>query len=223
VAEVFDYAGREYHELRYPELLADEELRQAWSSFSDIVYFGKVAPGHAVLEFGAGLCANLLTVSKRAQTWVVEPAEVGRNLASKHGIGAAKSLEELPRGLKFDFILCRHVLEHVGDPLQTLSSLHDLLKVNGELLLVLPCESPTAQPDVNDIDHHLFCWNPRTISNLLHVCGFDVIDIRHEYFNGRRKLLPLYRLAGGLAYARAMQYLGRVLGCRELVIESKPA
>jgi len=219
----FDYSGSEYHELRHPEFLADEELREAWSTFSDIAYFGKVAPGDIVLEFGAGLGTNLLEVSKRAETWMVEPAAVGRALASQQGIRAASSLDELPPDLKVDYLLCRHVLEHVCDPRGTLASLHKLLKSDGVLTLVLPCESPDTRPDVSDIDHHLFCWNPRTISNLLQISGFKVVNIRYEHFNGRRKLLPLYRFAGAQAYALTIRFFGRILGCRELVIESTTA
>jgi len=223
MTKTFDYTGSEYHELRYPELLADEELRQAWSSFSDMAYFANVTADDVIMEFGAGLGANLLTVSKRAETWMIEPASIGRRLASQNRIHVASSLDELPSDLRFDFVLCRHVLEHVCDPRGTLEALRKVLRVDGVLMLVLPCESPNAMPDTNDIDHHLFCWNPRTISNLLRVSGFKVIDIRDEYFNGRRRLLPFYRIAGGPAYARAIRFVGRMLRCRELVIESKPA
>jgi SAM-dependent methyltransferase len=222
VTEVFDYTGSEYHELRYPELLADKELRQAWSNFSDLAYFGNVVTGDVVMEFGAGLGANLLSVSKRAETWMIEPAAIGRRLAEQNGIHTASSIDELPHGIAFDFILCRHVLEHVCDPRSTLQALRKVLRVDGRLMLVLPCEPPNAMPDARDIDHHLFCWNPRTISNLLQVCGFKVVGLRNEYFNGRRRLLPFYRIAGGLAYARAIRFMGRMLRCKELVIESKP-
>jgi SAM-dependent methyltransferase len=219
---IVDYAQNDYQELRYPELIAEEELRLAWSSFADFAYFRKVKRGDLLLEFGAGLAANLLSVSKRAETWAVEPADIGRKMASLSGLHTASSLDELPSGIVFDFVLCRHVLEHVCDPKTTLEQLRRVIKTTGVLILVLPSESPDAKPTDYDIDHHLFCWNPQTISNLLQVCGFSVIGFRNEYFNGRRILLPLYRVAGGGLYSHGIRFLGRILSCKELVIEAKP-
>jgi 2-polyprenyl-3-methyl-5-hydroxy-6-metoxy-1,4-benzoquinol methylase len=41
---------------------------------------------------------------------------------------------------KFDFIECRHVLEHVVDPLKGLQSLASLLKEDGAISLSLHAE-----------------------------------------------------------------------------------
>jgi hypothetical protein len=107
---MINYEEDSYHRKRHPELLEDVELRLAWSFFSDLVYFEHVLPGDSVLEYGGGLGNNLLSVCRRAKTWMVEPSQIGRDLASKEGIVVASSLNEIS-DLQFDTVLCRHVLD----------------------------------------------------------------------------------------------------------------
>ena len=40
-----NYEDDTYHQKRHPELLDDDELRFAWSFFSDLAYFQHVKPG----------------------------------------------------------------------------------------------------------------------------------------------------------------------------------
>lgn len=217
-----NYEDDNYHRNRHPELLEDQELRQAWSYFSNLAYFPHVKPGDDVLEYGGGLGNNLLSVCKRARTWMVEPSNIGRELVHNEGITAVSSLSEISNQ-HFDTILCRHVLEHVDHPLSTLRELLHALKPGGKLILVLPCENMNEFPGEDDIDHHLYCWNPRTIGNLMTKAGYKVDRIRFEHFGAKRKLLPLYRLAGGDVYARAVRLVGRLFSFKELVIEAKQA
>jgi SAM-dependent methyltransferase len=217
-----NYEDNRYHIRRHPELLEDEDLRQAWSCFADVAYFGDVPPGAQVLEYGGGLGNNLLTVAKRAQTWMVEPAEIGRDLARKAGINVASHLGEIA-GRQFDIILCRHVLEHVDDPLVTLKQIHQALKPDGRLILVVPCESIKALPSEEDLDHHMYCWSPRTLGNLLERADYRVTRTYFEYFGAKRRLLPLYQVLGGNAYARAVRLVGRIFRFKELVIDAGKA
>jgi SAM-dependent methyltransferase len=217
-----NYEEDSYHSKRHPELIKDDELRLAWSFFSDLAYFQHVKPGHSVLEFGGGLGNNLLSVCRRAKTWMVEPSQIGRDLARKAGITVASSLNEIS-DQQFDTVLCRHVLEHLDHPLVTLRELLRALNSGGRLILVLPCENMKDFPSQSDLDHHLYCWNPRTIGNLLVKAGFKVVRIHFEYFGARRRLLPLYRLMGGRAYAQSVRLVGRIFRFKELVIEARDA
>lgn len=215
-----NYENDSYHQKRHPELLDDNELRLAWSFFSDLAYFQHVKPGDTVLEYGGGLGNNLLSVCKRAKTWMVEPSQIGRDLARKEGITVASSLSETTNQ-QFDTVLCRHVLEHVDHPLTTLRELLRALKEGGRLILVLPCENMKEFPSKDDIDHHLYCWSPRTIGNLLEKAGYKVEKIYFEHFGAKRKLLPLYRWMGGKSYAHAVRLVGRIFSFKELVVEAR--
>jgi SAM-dependent methyltransferase len=216
----FDYESAEYHQQRHAELLKDRDLRLAWSYFADLAYFSKVQAGQRVLEFGGGLGNNLMAVSKRATVEMVEPSDVGRSVAEQEGIKCYPSLEEMPAG-KFDCILCRHVLEHVENPKAVLESLRDRLASTGELVVVLPVEKWNEMPDPQDLNHHLFCWNPQTISNLMQVAGLKATAIRWEYYGAKRKLMPVFRTRGGKAYARMVRLVGKVFRFRELLVEAR--
>ena len=89
------------------------------------------------------------------------------------------------------------------------------------LIVVVPIEAPGKMPRANDINQHLFCWNPRTLCNLLARAGLVHDTIRYEAYGARRKLLPVYRRFGGKSYARLVRFVGRVLRFRELVVEAK--
>ena len=217
-----NYEDDNYHRWRHPELLDDHELRHAWSHFSDLAYFRHVMPGDSVLEYGGGLGNNLLTVCKRAHTWMVEPSTIGRELARQESITVASTLSETA-GQKFDTVLCRHVLEHLDDPLNTLRTLLEALKANGKLILVVPYESMNDFPVSNDLDHHLYCWNPRTIGNLVSKAGYKIDRIYFEHFGAKRKLLPLYRLMGGKYYAKAVRIAGKLFWFKEIVVEASRA
>jgi len=219
---MIDYTRDEYHRKRHPELLEDEELRRAWSCFANLAYFGNVERGQVVLEFGGGLGANLLEVGKRAKTHMVEPSRLGREIAVQSGITAVETVEELG-DQKFDTILCRHVLEHVEHPAVVLRDLRSRLTPRGRLIVVVPPEKPDAAPDPDDINHHLYCWNPQTLANLLGVCGFRIERWRYEYFGAKRKLMPVYRSLGGDRYATLVRFVGRVFRFRELVVEASVA
>lgn len=211
-----DYSDDQYHKLRHPEFLDGDELLVAWSYFADLAYFNAVQAGQSVLEFGGGLGNNLVAVSKRARVCMVEPAQIGRESAQAHGIEAFASLEEL-KGRRFDFILCRHVLEHVEHPLGCLRELGSYLTEHGQLVVVLPVERINQPPDPADLNHHLHCWNPQTLHNLMVKAGFNVVDWHYEHYGARRRLLPIYRKFGGSAYARWVRLVGRIFCFRELV------
>ncbi|HEU4684708.1 MAG TPA: class I SAM-dependent methyltransferase [Nitrospira sp.] len=219
---MIDYEAPSYHVQRHPEFLADEELRHAWSCFADRRYFEGVPEGARVLEYGGGLGNNLLAVARRADTWMIEPSELGRHLAAGSGIAVARGIEELCQR-DFDAVLCRHVLEHLEDPFLTLRRILDLLKPGGELIVAVPCENMRLFPSEEDLDHHLYCWSPRTLGNLIQRAGYRVGRIYFEYYAGKRRLLPLYRFLGGNVYAGAVRAAGRLFNCKELVIRARKA
>lgn len=215
-----DYKDSLYHEKRHTDLLKSRELREAWSHFAKLVYFQNITESTKILEYGAGLGNNLLALPNRANVYAYEPSIFGTEIAKKDGIKSYSNLDEIGN-LKFDQILCRHVLEHVDHPKKVLEELLRLLAPHGMLTLVLPVDPLSQQPKSNDINNHLYCWNPRTIHNLLKSCGYADIKYRYEYFGARKKLLPIFRKFGGEKYGKAVRLVGRIFNYRELVIEAR--
>lgn len=77
----------------------------------------------------------------------------------------------------FDTIISNHALEHVPRPLDTLRDLYKKLKINGTVIIVVPCEQPSEQGfyyKKGDINQHLHTWCPMTLGNLASLAGFEV-------------------------------------------------
>jgi SAM-dependent methyltransferase len=216
-----DYESPEYHAKRHADLLKDDTLRVAWSYYSYRTYFHDITADATVLEFGAGLGNNVLTVKEKVKEVVcLEPSILGREVAQKDGLMAVKTLDEIS-DKNFTTILCRHVLEHVENPKEVLCSLREKLTPEGKLILVLPIEPNDQAPKENDINNHLFCWNPRTIYNLLKVCGYNNIECRVEAHGAKKKLMWIYKHLSPELYVKTIALVGKIFRFNELVIECK--
>jgi SAM-dependent methyltransferase len=223
---LIDYAGTEgdaYHRERHKEFFESPTLTEAWAAFIHRVYFPDLPKGATFLEVGAGLGTNLLSIKDIADVYAVEPAQAAREQCQKHGLRSFSKLQDLPAGLRFDYVMIRHVLEHVQDPRAMLLEVQTLLKPAGQLVIALPSEPAFAKPDPDDIDHHLYSWNRQTIANLLKDCGYTVVDARLNWRNGRRLFLPLYRMFGVRAYTFALRTLGWLRRYCEIVVVAKSA
>jgi SAM-dependent methyltransferase len=185
-----------------------------------LAYFSETKAGESVLEYGGGFGQNLVAVARRARVCLVEPSRVGREAAEAHGIEVFRDLAEVGER-RFDVVLCRHVLEHLDHPLRDLEQLRARLEPSGRVIVVVPVEDPRQGPDRCDLNHHLYCWNPQTLCNLLSRAGLRDVRWRFEYYGARRRLLPIYTRFGGPAYARAVRAVGRLFRFRELVGEAR--
>jgi ubiquinone/menaquinone biosynthesis C-methylase UbiE len=221
-----DYAGPEgdaYHRERHKEFIESAELSEAWAAYLQLTYFPKIASGAKFLEVGAGLGTNLLSLKNTVAVYAVEPSREARDRCAASGIHVVAELSDLPQGMRFDYVMLRHVLEHLPDPRKMLTEVQPLLAKGGQLFIALPVESPRAEPSANDIDHHLYSWNRQTISNLLKDCGYRVISARLNYRNGRRIFLPLYRWFGVRAYSLGLRTLGWLRRyCEIVVVADRP-
>jgi SAM-dependent methyltransferase len=212
-----DYTKNRYHQIRHPEFINNKLLQFAWSECAKKFYFNGLKERKTIFEFGGAFGYNLFALKEKHNCNMLELSEIGRANAKKFGIETYKTLFEVKRK-KFDIVLCRHVLEHIAKPLETLITLKKMLKSDGYLVLVLPLEGTFDKPVANDIDFHLFSWNPRTICNLLKYVGFSTLSYKYQYFNGRRICLPIYKIFGPKAYVFSVQFLGWVTRSKELVI-----
>lgn len=213
--------GNEYHRKRHPEFFDHPRLMEAWSRYARQVYFPQAKKGDRFLEIGAGLGVNLLAIKDTAEVYAVEPAKIAREHCLSLGIRALSSLDEIPSGIRFDWILLRHVLEHLQEPRALLLRLLKCLSSEGRIIIVLPTESPYDQPVPDELDHHLYCWNRKTISNLLTDIGYRVIEAKIHWFNGRRIFLPVYQAFGVRVYGLCLGILGRLRRISEMIITAE--
>jgi SAM-dependent methyltransferase len=155
-----------------------------------------------VLEFGAGTGANLMQLQV-AEKACYDVSEVARAASSQAGLIVYDNSESIPRAY-WSVVICHHVLEHVASPLDTLRLLGELLRPNGRLILTVPLEGHrrTLIPHDRDPDHHLYCWNPTTLRNLVEEADFSVVEIccriaaREDIFAPMmRYSWPLFELA----------------------------
>ncbi len=218
---IVDYYSDDYHKERHPEFINSKEISKAWSEFAYIEYF-KNKQFKNVLEFGGGLGQNLIYLANFHDAWMIEPSELGRNFANFFNINTAASISDLRsfNSEKFDVILCRHVLEHLENPMQTLIELKSLLRPDGKLILVLPVENQ-KKPVINEIDFHLYCWTPRTAINLLNLANYQIIEWRYNKFTGKRIFFPIYKMFGITYYRLFMKIAGSILNAKELLIVCK--
>ncbi len=174
-------------------------------------------PEARVLEFGCGYGQNIACL---VNAWGYDISEVARQECQKHGVKVYQTIPEIPAEA-FDIVLSRHCLEHLEEPLSNLCLLRAFLKPGGKLILILPKERhsfTSYQPDVNQ---HLYCWNFRTINNLLARADYQVELNKYQSVIGYCALLPLRRVVGKEIYYRATLLAGRIFGVTELVIHAR--
>jgi hypothetical protein len=103
----------------------------------------------------------------------IEPGDLYRQFSQARGIEVYASLDELPETHRsFDLVSMMHVLEHLDNPVTTLSRLRmELMNSNDYLLLEVP----------NLLEHealemaHLFAFTQGTLCETVRRSGFEVI------------------------------------------------
>jgi hypothetical protein len=87
--------------------------------------------------------------------------------------------EGLPRHRELDLITFSHVIEHIYDPVSTLSRAHAALAKEGHVLIEVPClTKPEINPPGLFMMEHLNYFDEVSLGNLLCKAGFEVVDQR---------------------------------------------
>lgn len=218
---IIDYTGNDYHAKRHPEIFGNRKLIDTWSSYSHHVYLDSVSQNSNILEVGCGLGINLASVNKFANVYGVEPSAAAREHCATLGLKTFESLKDLDDlNIEFDYILLRHVLEHVPEPHNFLVELKKYLAKNGKLVIVLPIESPYSPINKDDIDHHLYNWSRQTIYNLLLDIGYNTTKAEINWYNGRRLFITVFNIFGINAYIFCINFLGRISRSSEIIINA---
>jgi SAM-dependent methyltransferase len=81
-------------------------------------------------------------------------------------------------------LICHNVLEHLECPLDDVRAVLHKVKPGGRAVFVILNQMPWEHYVPNDINRHLYTWNPMTLGTLLEVAGFVNIQvdvIRHMW------------------------------------------
>lgn len=128
-----------------------------------------------VLDLGCGAGLFLQVSAKLgAQTWGVEPSPIAAEVSRSAGINVFNGkLEDFETAERFDVITANQVLEHVPEPVDTLTRMRGLLAPGGSIWITVPnaacvwAERLTWKWDGADLPYHLLQFTPES----LHAAG----------------------------------------------------
>ena len=135
-----------------------------------------------ILDIGAGT-GDFLSVCKKDhwEIYGIEPSINAKKLAYKKGIHLDSTITNYDK--KFDIITMWHVLEHVPNLLEYITTLQRLLKKNGVLIIAVP---NYKSYDANyykkywaafDVPRHLWHFSKNSISKLFSLVHMNVTAI----------------------------------------------
>jgi SAM-dependent methyltransferase len=211
------YYDRGYHTKRHKNIIADDEYFWARAGASARFYFTEIERTRHIFDYGCGI-GQSFAVLANAAGWDI--SSEARQACRRRKLQVYDSIEDVPER-SWDIVLCRHVLEHVEHPVETLTTIRQLIADGGELFLVLPKEQHYCTSMEPDLDQHLYCWNFRTINNLLDRAGFAPYANYYKYALGYRALLPVHRTLGKNIYYYSTIIVGRLYRNGELVIRAR--
>ncbi len=122
------------------------------------------------------------------------------NLEAGKGVRVVQDYySERYAGYAADFVICRHVLEHIPNPKEFLRNVRGALRGNPEaaIFFELPNASFVLQKNgVWDILYeHCFYYSSGALRRLFSVCGFDVLNVSETF--GRQYLCLEARVSSG--------------------------
>jgi SAM-dependent methyltransferase len=129
----------------------------------------------SILDFGGGkgrLMHAFLTHGHRCYL-IDYPSETLRGIQY-----LGSRLDEIPPGLKFDLIICSHVLEHLADPLTVVRALRDYLEPNGVAYIEVPLEIWRKAPLPVEPVTHVNYFSVDSVSTLFERAGYEVMTCK---------------------------------------------
>ena len=161
------------------------ELARAKEAFRQMTW-GVRAGKKRVLDFGGGdgrLIAPLV-----ARGWDCSLVDyTPHTIAGVRRLGS--TLADLNEALRFDLIVCSHVLEHLADPLETVVALRRYLEDSGTLYVEVPMEIWRRPPLQEEPVTHVNFFTVDSLRFLLQRCGYCILRVRmgsQQHPSGRR-------------------------------------
>lgn len=87
----------------------------------------------------------------------------------------ATTEKDIPVDQTFDAIVCSHVVEHLGSPLQCLMELRRSLADDGAMYVEVPYEVFDQLPAESEPVTHVNFFTPESLTNLLQEAGYEVV------------------------------------------------
>ena len=144
--------------------------------------------GNKILDYGAGSGKFAAYLSnKNFKTSALEPYNKEIKNQSLLNINVFKNIADIPKSDKYDGITLWHVLEHLANPEQVLSKIHNLLNKNGVLMIAVPNINSLDSGHYNsywaalDVPRHIWHFTSKGIISLVESRGFK-LEKKHPLF-----------------------------------------
>ena len=144
--------------------------------------------GNKILDYGAGSGKFAAYLSnKNFKTSALEPYNKEIKNQSLLNINVFKNIADIPKSDKYDGITLWHVLEHLANPEQVLSKIHNLLNKNGVLMIAVPNINSLDSGYYNsywaalDVPRHIWHFTSKGIISLVESRGFK-LEKKHPLF-----------------------------------------
>ncbi len=144
----------------------------------------KYKPVGSILDYGCGTGEFLYHLKNNGwATMGVEPSEGARQKATSLLKAAVSESIDQIKGNQFDVITLWHVMEHIHDLNQKLSSIKSLLKQDGIIFIAVPNhEAPDARKygaywAGYDVPRHLWHFSKDSMKKLFDKTGLELIGI----------------------------------------------
>lgn len=111
----------------------------------------------------------------------IDMIEKGKSIDSLNGsVSVADIVADVSKPLPVndevaDFVICRHILEHMIDPIEALENWSKIIKKGGKIVIAVPDEEKIRTIPMNFEHKHAF--TKKSLYMLLERCGFKVDDI----------------------------------------------
>ena len=130
----------------------------------------------SVLDYGGG-DGRLLKYFLRNQhdCYIVDYND--KPIDGVHRLGSV--LSDIPKNLRFDLIICSHVLEHVDDPISILKGLHSFLKDDGIVYVEVPVEIWKGIPIRYDPVTHINFFTVKSLKAAMLLSSFSIKKIKY--------------------------------------------
>src|SRR3989344_6244819 len=172
------YRGLYMGVLKPPKLYLNEAFNRAKKHVFFIRKFIKRKNIH-ILDFGCSDGIFLVEFKREynlSKLYGLEPSNNFLGHCERYIDEIYKDIYNIPKNKKFDIVTLWHVLEHLLDPIKTLSKLKHHLKKDSLLFIEVP-DFNRAIGLKNIHIGHLYYFDRKTIKQVLEKAGFHIIKI----------------------------------------------